>query len=88
MYKNIEKDGERLFEFSSKECYDSFVSKQLKLQELKKKIDIRRRNRINAYLKDKVFKSEQHKEFHVAYLNLTFPKWKRKILDEYVYISQ
>lgn len=86
MYSFIDEDGEKIFEFSSKECYDKFVSKQIKLQSLKRRIDSQRRNGINAYLKDKVFESEQHKEFHVAYLNLTFPKWKRKILDEFVYI--
>jgi hypothetical protein len=86
MYNIIdEDDGDILFEFSTKEEYDEFLSYQIRLASIKKKIDLSERVKLIEYLRENTFSCKEHRTYQSAAFKAKMPKWKRKVLDRYVF---
>jgi hypothetical protein len=82
---NITEDGEVVAKFETLCGAFSFLERQKRIFRIKKEIERVERNKLSEFLRNVNPESKQHREFLIVWFQARMPKWKRIILDLYVY---
>jgi hypothetical protein len=84
MFKIVDEDGEEKI-FESASALNTFKKRPKRLGIIKKEIERRERNKLSEFLRNVTAENEQHKIFLIEYFNARIPKWKKDIMNMYVW---
>lgn len=81
----IKEDEDVVAEFETFCGAFSFLEKQKRIFRIKKEIERVERNKLSEFLRNVKPENKQHREYLIVWFQAKMPKWKRRILDLYVY---